>query len=149
MTFMATPLHMVDPSLVIITYNILSLSDLCLGIEKKIFKEIMQFHNMTYMAMPQPKNPCSKSHQIYNFGKPFLGHHYYILSFKSDLCLGVEKKIFKEIMHFYYMTNMAMPLHKNPYPGGHEIYNFLSPYPTDATYYIWLRLAQQFLRSRC
>ena len=26
--------------------------------------------------------------------------------------------------------------------GGHEIYNFLSPYPTDATYQIWLRLAQ-------
>ena len=25
---------------------------------------------------------------------------------------------------------------------GHEIYNFLSPYPTDATYQIWLRLAQ-------
>ena len=26
--------------------------------------------------------------------------------------------------------------------GGHEINNFLSPYPTDATYQIWLRLAQ-------
>ena len=26
--------------------------------------------------------------------------------------------------------------------GGHEIYNFLSPYPTDGTYQIWLRLAQ-------
>ena len=26
--------------------------------------------------------------------------------------------------------------------GGQEIYNFVSPYPTDATYKIWLRLAQ-------
>ena len=26
--------------------------------------------------------------------------------------------------------------------GGHEIYNFLSPYPKDATYQIWLRLTQ-------
>ena len=26
--------------------------------------------------------------------------------------------------------------------GGHEIYNFLSPYPTDGTYRIWLRLAK-------
>ena len=26
--------------------------------------------------------------------------------------------------------------------GGHEIYNLLSPYPTDATYQIWLGLAQ-------
>ena len=25
---------------------------------------------------------------------------------------------------------------------GHEIYNFLSPYPTDASYQIWLGLAQ-------
>ena len=29
--------------------------------------------------------------------------------------------------------------------GGNEIYNFLSPYPTDATHQIWLRLVQ-FLR---
>ena len=33
--------------------------------------------------------------QGYNFGRPFLGHHYYIHSL-SYLCLGVEKKIFKE-----------------------------------------------------
>ena len=26
--------------------------------------------------------------------------------------------IFKEIMHFYYMTCMATPQHKNPCPGG-------------------------------
>ena len=26
--------------------------------------------------------------------------------------------------------------------GGHEIYNFLSPYPIDATNQIWLGLAQ-------
>ena len=26
--------------------------------------------------------------------------------------------------------------------GGYEIYNFLSLFPTDATYQIWLRLAQ-------
>ena len=63
---------------------------------------------MTYMAMPPHKNPCPRGHEIYNFGRPFLGHHYYILGL-SDLCLGIEKKIFKEIMHFYYMTYMAMP----------------------------------------
>ena len=33
------------------------------------------------------------------FGRPFLGHHFYIRGL-SDLCLGVEKKIFKEIMLF-------------------------------------------------
>ena len=39
---------------------------------------------------------------------------YYILEYMhvlglSDLCLGVQKKIFKEIMHFHYKTYMAMP----------------------------------------
>ena len=38
----------------------------------------------------------------------FLVDPYYILGL-SDLCLGVEKKIFKEIMHFHYMTYMATP----------------------------------------
>ena len=51
---------------------------------------------------------AKKGHEIYNFGRPFLGHHNYILSL-SDLCLGVEKKIFKEIMHFHNMTYMATP----------------------------------------
>ena len=45
-------------------------------------------------------------YEIYNFGTPFLGHHYYTLSL-FDLCLGVEKKIVKETMQFHYMTYMA------------------------------------------
>ena len=63
---------------------------------------------MTCMAMPQHKNPCLGGHEIYNFGRPFLGHHYYIHSL-SDLFLGVKRKIFKEIVHFDYMTCMATP----------------------------------------
>ena len=50
--------------------------------------------------MPQHRNPCPGGHEIYNFGRPFLGHHNYIHSL-SVLCLGVEKKIFKEIHQFY------------------------------------------------
>ena len=50
------------------------------------------------MATPLHKNPCPGGHEIYNFGRPFRGHHYYTLSL-SDLCLGVE--IFKEIHQFY------------------------------------------------
>ena len=47
-------------------------------------------------------------YEFYNFGTPFLSHHYYTLSL-FDLCLGVEKKIFKEIVQFHYMTFMATP----------------------------------------
>ena len=63
---------------------------------------------MTYMATPYNKNPCPRGHESYNFVRPFLGHHHYILSL-SDLCLGVSKKIFKETMYFHNMTYMATP----------------------------------------
>ena len=55
----------------------LSLSVLCLGVEKNIFKEIMHSHYVTYSATPQQKNHClgSGGHEIYNFGRPFLDHH--------------------------------------------------------------------------
>ena len=46
----------------------------------------------------------------------------------------------EEIHQFYTFTPKLPPLGD----GGH----FLSPHPTDATYQIWLRLAQWFLR-RC
>ena len=76
-------------------YYILGLSNLCR--REKIFKEInsmMHFYYMTY------KNPCFRGNEIYNFGRTFLRQHYYKLSL-SDQCLGIEKKIFKDIHQFY------------------------------------------------
>ena len=111
MTYMKFTI-LVYPSLVIIT---------------EFFKRNNAFSlYMTYMATPLRKNPCPRGHEIYMFGRPCLGHYYCILRF-SDLCLGVEKKIFKEIKHFHYMTYMATPQHKSPCPSGHEIYNFGRP----------------------
>ena len=69
---------------------------------------------------PRNKNPCPWGHESNNFVRPFLVYQYYILSL-SDLYLGVEEKILKEIMHFHYMTFMATHQLKNPCPGGHEI----------------------------
>ena len=57
---------LVDSSFVIIT-----LLSVCLtwpGVAKKILKEIMHFHRMTFIAMPQDKNPCPGGHEIYNVG---------------------------------------------------------------------------------
>ena len=45
------------------------------------------------MATSFHKNPCPRGHEIYNFGRPFFGHHYYILSL-SEQIPEVEKKIF-------------------------------------------------------
>ena len=65
------------------------------------------------------RNPCPECHK--SFGRPFHGHHYYILSL-SDLWLGVEKKLFKEIMHFTVRLIWQHPRAiKNLLPGGHEI----------------------------
>ena len=58
--------------------------------------------------------PCPGCHEIYNFGITFLGHHYYILDV-SDLCLGVEKKNFKEIQQFYtFYPQITSPLRRGP-----------------------------------
>ena len=52
---------------------------------------------MTYMVMPSQKNPCPRGHEIYNFGRTFLGHLHYMYIFSlPDLCLRVEED-FKEI----------------------------------------------------
>ena len=51
------------------------------------------------MGTPKHNNLYPRNHEIYNFGRPFLGYHYYILGL-FDLCPGVEKKIFKEKHQF-------------------------------------------------
>ena len=89
---------------------------------------------MTYMATPYHTNPCPGGHEIYNFGRPFLCYHYYTLSL-SEPCPSLEN-IFKEIHQLYNFYPKITPLGV----GGHKIFNFLSPYPTDAKYQIWLRL---------
>ena len=89
-------------------YLILSLHGPCTGVEKKIFKEIVHFHFMTYITTLKHKNPCPGVHELYNFGRPFLIYHYYMLGL-SDLCLGGEEKIFKAIMVFHNMSYMTTP----------------------------------------
>ena len=64
---------------------------------------LYDLHGHTLAQEPQPRG-----HEIYNFGRPFVGHYCYILSL-SNLCMGAEKKIFTEIMHFHYLTYMATP----------------------------------------
>ena len=56
-------------------------------------------------------------HEIYNFGTPFLGHHYYILSL-SDQCPREKiKRFLKEMMHFHYDLHGHALAQKNPAPG--------------------------------
>ena len=82
------------------------------------------------MTTPLNKNLCSGGHEIYNFGRPFLGQHYCILSLYEPYP-GLEKRIFLR------NTSIFLPKITSPWDGGHETYNFLSIYPTDAPYQIW------------
>ena len=43
------------------------------------------------------QEPRPQGHEIYNFGRSFLGHHYHILSLPYS-CSRVGKKIVKEIL---------------------------------------------------
>ena len=75
---------------------------------------------MTLMAAPWHKTPCPGVYETYDLNWLFISNNYIILNL-SDLCLGLKKipreivhfhyttykEIFKEIMHFYCMTNMA------------------------------------------
>ena len=139
MTYMAMPQHknpcpgcheiynFVKPFLGNNDYT-LSLSDLCLGAQKRIFKEIIHSHYMIYMTMPQHKNTYPKGCEIYNFCRHLLGHYYQTFTGSlSDLCLGVVKKFLKEIMHFHYSIYMTLPWNKISSPGCRKIYNFVSP----------------------
>ena len=66
-----------------------------------------------YETIASAKNPCLGGHESYNFGRFFLGHLYYRFVPRSK-----EDNFTKFIFLF---TKVI------------KIYNFLSPYPTDAT----------------
>ena len=59
------------------------------GSRQEFFKEIMHFHYMTYMAMPQHKILCPRVHEIYNFGRYLLVYRYYILNL-SEPCFFIN-----------------------------------------------------------
>ena len=116
-------------------YYILRLSDQCPEVKKKRRNNAFSMYNLYGHARAQTL--LHRGHEIYNFVITFLDHHYNKRSF-SYLCPGVEKKILKEKHRLYTFTPKII----SPWGGDNKIHNFLSPYPTHATYLIWLRLAQ-------
>ena len=60
--------------------------------EEKRGEELLHF---TIWPRTSIRNPAPGVNKIYNFGRPFLGHHYDTLSF-ADLCLGVKKIFFEK-----------------------------------------------------
>ena len=52
---------------------------------------------------PTQKDTSPSGHEIYNFGRPFLGYHYYILCLYHAQEMKRERE---EILHFHYMTKL-------------------------------------------
>ena len=83
-----------------------------------------------------------RGHEINNFGRPFLGHHYYYILSLSDLCSGVEKIFLKPFslhdLHGHTLSQESLP-------RGHEIYNLvLDPsLIVIATYLVYLIFDQE------
>ena len=50
-----------------------------------------------------------KGHGIYNFCRPFLGHHYYTLSLCGP-CFGVEKVFFRNVSILHFLPQNYTPL---------------------------------------
>ena len=88
------------------------------------FLENMHFHYITYMATPHQKNPCPGDHLFNNFGTPFLDHHFYTLIICLNHAQEQRRRLFLKKIQFYTLN----PKITTPWRGGHEIYNFLSPY---------------------
>ena len=78
------------------------------GSREEDFKRNNAFTLYDFYNHALAQEPCLRGHEIYNFGRPFLSHHYYILGL-SDLRLEVDqRKIFDQIMQLHYiMTYMA------------------------------------------
>lgn len=87
----------------------------------------MPFHCITniYLDLAQ-----ERGYEINNFGITFLSPYYYRL---SCLCPGVEKKIYKDMMHFLYMRTLKHT-HFNLSVLKSRLEDLLSLYPTVNTH---------------
>ena len=101
---------------------ILSFSDLCLGVEKKTLKEINAFSLYDLYGLCPSTITLAPEFMKFIISLVIITLHLVCLNH------ALRRTLLKKY--------------------GTSIYNFLSPYPTNSTYQIWLRLAQQFLRWR-
>ena len=65
-----------------------SLSEFCPRIEKKIYKAIMHISQYDLYGHAHAQDPLARGNEMFNFGRPFLSHHCYVLSLYGS-CLGV------------------------------------------------------------
>ena len=125
------------------SYFILSLSDLCLGVKKKIFKGIMLAHYMTYGHAPRTRTPAPGVMECTNLVDPSL-----VITTIHFVCLNhapeLRRRFFMKYINFTIFNPKLSPLRV----GSWNLHKCLSPYSTTAAYHIWLKLPYKFWRER-
>ena len=61
------------------------------------------------MATLLHKDPCSRGHEIFNLGRPFIGLHCYALS-ECELFREVEKIFLRNTSIFHFLPQNYLPL---------------------------------------
>ena len=83
----------------------------------------MHYPYIANTATPWQESPCSEGYEIHNFGKPFLGHHYYSCNF---LIFAQEEKrffLYKKYI-FLLFDKYGHVIAQKTLPKNHKIYNF-------------------------
>ena len=97
-------------------------------------EETSHFH---YISMPSTKTPCLAGHEIYNFVKPFLGLHYYILNLSDPYPSVYKKRRRKNDLCGHTLT-------QEPLPRGS--WKFGRPFLNHHYYIVLLSLSESFAR---
>ena len=77
-------------------FYILSLSYICLAVEKKIHMKI-SFSLCDQQGHGSAQEACPQVMQFYNFGRPTLAHHFYILILPFYICSTGGKGLFNTL----------------------------------------------------
>ena len=106
---------------------------------------VMHLEFTIWLIMPRPstKKPFRGGHEIYNFCIFSL-----VIITISLVCVNHPKD--RKIFLTKYINSTLFTLKiTSPYAGGLDLYSSLSIYPIDASFQIWFRVRQKFLRRRC
>ena len=83
----------------------------------------MHYPYIANFATPWQESPCSEGYEIHNFGKPFLGHHYY--SFNFLIFAQEEKRFFLYKKYIFLLFDKyGHVIAQKTLPKNHKIYNF-------------------------
>lgn len=119
--------YLLDPSLYIISiYSVRLIYVQVKNVERNSFRKkyLKCIYYMTHMSTPSHNKPYPGCRTILNFGSPFHGNHFYILSL-SYLHPGVENLSLKDINNAFLLHDIYLcPISRTPTTGSWNLHFF-------------------------